>query len=132
MRATATRKETRKFGTAALIFFGVLCGVSIWREREILVGFFGLAAVLGAGMAAFPGPLAPLHAGWLRVAHFVGTVITGVLMSVAYYVVITPAGLIKRMAGGRPLPMRPDRSVSTYWVDRDEAAQPKERFAKRY
>ena len=50
----------------------------------------------------------------------------------AYYLVITPTALLKRVFGGRPLPTRPDRDAASYWVTRPELAQPKERFIKRY
>jgi hypothetical protein len=54
------------------------------------------------------------------------------MLAIAYYVVITPAALLKRLFGGRPLPLSPDPDASTYWVSRDEPAQPKERFYKRF
>jgi hypothetical protein len=45
---------------------------------------------------------------------------------------VTPAGLIKRLIGGTPLPTRPNDKISSYWVARLEPAQPKGRFLKRY
>ena len=50
----------------------------------------------------------------------------------AYYLVVTPFGLLKRLFGGRPLPLKPDRNRSSYWAERPEPAQPKERFTKRF
>ncbi len=127
-----TKQETRKFGIIAFIFFSGLCGVSVWRNKEVLTWFFGTIAFLGFALLLLPGPLAPLHSGWLKVGHFIGKTITVILMSIAYYLVITPAALIKRRAGGRPIPLKPDKNCSTYWVERTEPAQPKERFLKRF
>jgi hypothetical protein len=76
--------------------------------------------------------LQPVYAGWLRIAHFIGSKITLLMLSIMFYLVITPVGLIKRIFGGRPLPVKTDPDAETYWVTRSEAAQPKERFPKRY
>jgi hypothetical protein len=76
--------------------------------------------------------LRPIHSAWLKVAHTLGRVITISVLTLAYYVVITPSALIKRFIGGRPLPLKPDKNVSSYWVERPEPTQPKERFLKRY
>lgn len=126
------RKEVRKFGLIALIFFGSLCALGIWKQKPVPIYLFGTLASLGLGFLLLPGPLRPVHAGWLRVAHFIGRAITVLVLSLAYYLVMTPAGLLKRIFGGRPLPTRPDPRVDSYWVDRTEPAQPRERFVKRF
>jgi hypothetical protein len=59
-------------------------------------------------------------------------VVTGLMLTLAYFLVITPAAWLKRIFGGRPLPLKPDREASSYWVEREEAAQPRERFLKRF
>lgn len=126
------KREIRKFGAIVLLFFGTLCGVAVWREKTIPVYFFGTLTVLGVGFLLLPGPMAPVHRGWLAVAHFIGRVVTLTVLALAYALVITPAGLLKRIFGGRPLPMRPDPEATTYWQDRTEPAQPRERFTKRF
>jgi hypothetical protein len=68
----------------------------------------------------------------MKIARLVGRIITILILTLAYYLVITPSALIKRVFGGRPLPLKPDKGVSSYWVTRTEPAQPKERFLKRY
>jgi len=55
-----------------------------------------------------------------------------IVLTLAYYIVITPTALAKRLISGRPLPTAPDKGLSSYWVSRPEPAQPKERFIKRY
>ena len=79
-----------------------------------------------------PGPLRPAYVAWLKFAHFVGQVVTALMLTLAFYLVITPSGLIKRVFGGRALPVKPDKEAPTYWVERKEPAQPKERFLKRF
>ncbi|MBW1705601.1 MAG: hypothetical protein JRJ86_10610 [Deltaproteobacteria bacterium] len=125
-------KETRKFGLIALIFFGCLFAIGIWVKKPVPIYLFGCLSLLGLAFTLVPGPLRPVHAGWLKIAHFIGRAITALALILAYYLVITPSAFIKRLFGGRPLPVRPDKNVSTYWVERSEPVQPKERFIKRY
>jgi hypothetical protein len=125
-------REIRRFGLIALVLFGSLCALGLWCKRLVPSYIFGLLSVLGCGFILFPSCLRPIYTGWLKIAHFLGTIVTILILTLAYYLVITPSALIKRIFGGRPLPIMPDREASSYWVDREEPAQPKERFIKRY
>ena len=129
--STDTR-EVRKFGFIALIFFGCLCVLGLWMKKPLPAYLFGFLSILGLGFILIPAQLKPVHAAWLKVAHLLGRIITALILTMAYYLVITPSALIKRLFGGRPLPVKPDKEASSYWVDRTEPAQPKERFLKRY
>lgn len=130
--APTKRGEIRKFGLIAFLFFGCLCAISIWREKAIMAYLFGSFSLVGMGLIVFPSPLRPLHEGWLKTAHLTGRTVTTLILTLAYYLVITPSALIKRLFGGRPLPIKPDKMISSYWVDRTEPCQSKERYYKRY
>ncbi|MGD8443202.1 MAG: hypothetical protein PVI94_06865 [Desulfobacterales bacterium] len=125
-------REIRKFGAIGLIFFGTLLAVSIWRDKTLLTVFFGLLAVLSSGFVLMPVLLKPIYIGWLKIAHFIGSKVTILILTIFFYFVMTPAALLKRIFGGRPLPVKPDPDAETYWVTRTEPAQPKERFLKRF
>jgi hypothetical protein len=80
----------------------------------------------------FPSQLSPIYSRWLKVAHILRRIITTLILTLAYYIVITPTAIIKRFFGGRPILVKPDKEASSYWVNRTEPVQPKERFLKRY
>jgi hypothetical protein len=125
-------RDIRKFGIVAFLFFGFLCVLGIWREKVFVTYFFGLLSLLGLGFILFPSQLRGVHEAWLNVAHVIGRIITITFLALAYYLVITPSALIKRVFGGVPLPLRPDKNSTSYWVERTEPAQPRERFYKRF
>lgn len=79
-----------------------------------------------------PATLTPVYNVWLKVAHLFGRVVTLLILTLAYYLVVTPSALIRRLFGGPPLPVKPDKKALSYWVSRTEPVQPKERFLKRY
>jgi len=125
-------KEIRKFGLIAFIFFALLCALGLWRQKAIPIYLFGVLSLLGLGFILIPSLLMPVYTIWLKFAHLIGRIVTILILTVAYYVVITPFALVKRLFGGAPLPLKPDKNASSYWVARTESAQPKERFIKRY
>jgi hypothetical protein len=101
-------------------------------EKLLPTFLFGTLSALGLALLVFPRQLRPVFVAWLKIAHFLGRVVTTVILTLAYYLVITPAALIKRIFGGTPLAVKPDKNVSSYWVTRKEAAQTKEQFLKRF
>ena len=126
------KREIRRFGLVALLFFGSLCALALWKQSPLPTYLFGLLGFLGACLLLFPSRARPLYEGWQKCAHLVGRVFTGLVLTLSYFLVITPSAWLKRVFGGRPLPVKPDRNRSSYWVEREEAAQPRERFLKRF
>lgn len=129
---STNNREIRKFGLIALIFFGCLFALGLWMRKPLPTYLFGFLSTLGIGFILIPYPLRPVYAAWLKTSHFLGTVLTTLILTLAYYLVITPSALIKRLFGGAPLPVKPDKNASSYWVARTEPVQPRERFLKRY
>jgi len=125
-------KEIRKFGIIALVFFGSLFALGLWTNKPVPTYLFGVLCLPALGFILAPAPLKPLYAGWMKIAHLIGKAVTTIILAIVYYVVITPSALVKRIFGGLPLPLKPDKGVSSYWVTRSEPAQPQERFLKRY
>ena len=125
-------KTIRKFGIVALIFFGCLSALGLWKAKSLPFYLFGLLSAMGLGLLMIPNTLRPVYVGWLKTAQFIGRVFTILVLTLAYYCALFPTALIKRLFGGAPLPVKPDKKSSSYWVTRAEPAQPKERYIKRY
>jgi len=133
MNSNSTDKRTiRRFGLAVFVFFGALCTVAVWRQRPVPTCLFGLLWFLGVCFLLFPHRSRHVYAGWLKCAHLIGRTVNVIMLTLAYFLVITPSGWLKRLFGGRPLPVRADPKASSYWVEREEAAQQRERFHKRF
>ncbi len=119
-RPGLTVPEGRKFaftvGTALLVLAGVLW----WRGRgtgALILGGTGGALML-AGLV-IPGHLGPVYHAWMRLAHLISKVTTPIFMSIVYFFVITPTGLLLALFGKRA--MRHVATADGYWVRRDPA-----------
>ena len=83
----------------------------------------------GDRMNAF---LRRLYAVWMAIGKAIGWVVSHVIMTVIYYAVITPFGLIGRLFGYDPLRLRTPRDVQTYWVERPQAEFSPEQYETQY
>ena len=133
MNSNSTDKgRIRRLGLVVFVFFGALCALGVWRQKPLPTYLFGFLGFLGVCFLAFPYRSRHLYVGWLKCAHLIGKTVNVIMLTLAYFLVISPSAWLKRLFGGRPLPVRPDRKASTYWVQREEGTQPKERFLKRF
>jgi len=88
--------------------------------------------ILSISLFLFPNRLRYIYIGWIWLTQKIQFLFTIIMLTLAYYLVITPAGILKRIISGSPIPMRQDRNAKSYWVEREECLQSKERFKKRY
>lgn len=69
-----------------------------------------------------------LYRGWMFAAMPIGWTMSAVLMGFVYFLVVTPLGLIMRLAGKDPMCRRFDRSLPSYWLPHRQEADPKRYF----
>src|SRR5688500_6234658 len=116
--ARLSAAEGRRFGFTLGIAFLAVAGLLWWRTHVVASAIAGsLGALLLLGGALAPHRLGPVYAGWMRFALVLSKVTTPVLMAIVYFVVITPIGLIRRVAGRSPIVAR---SAGTRWESRGD------------
>lgn len=119
--ARLTRSEGRKFGLLVGGAFLVLSLVT-WRRGHAPAAMVTLVLGLGliAGGLIVPTQLGPIYRGWMKLALVISKVTTPIFMGIIFFLVLTPAGLLARLVGHRPL--RRSRDEATYWQTRGAGA----------
>ena len=98
--------------TVALIF--ALMAAWQWhRGRPLRIDIFGGAAVALVVVALIPPAARGFHRGWMTLAHVLGAINSRIILSVLYFLIITPIGRIVRWTGHDPLTRRAPRSGCT-------------------
>ena len=115
-------KELRKFG---MIWFPLFCGVLgtvLWHKTGILplaIAIYCLAPpAFLLGLIA-PRAVKPIFLGLSYLTFPIGWTLSNIMMAVIHFGVMTPIGLMMRLAGKDPLRLRVDRGVKSHWIPRD-------------
>jgi hypothetical protein len=118
MRKSATRKQLVSFG---LVFAGFFLLVGLY---PILHGGLprrwsvGTAAAFAVVATVFPGLLRLPYAGWMAFGEALAWVNTRIILTVIFFVVFLPAGIIMRIFGKDPMTRRFDIGLGSYRVRR--------------
>jgi hypothetical protein len=116
---TGTR-ELRNFGLLVGGVFAALGLLALWRGKPIYPWLLtpGLAlVVLGA---ILPRTLKYVYIAWMTLALVLGFIVSHVILTLFFFLVITPIGLIARLAGKDFLRLKLDRQARTYWIPREQ------------
>jgi hypothetical protein len=71
------------------------------------------------GMAiTWPALLHPANRLWLKIGLVIAHVGNAVILSLLFFLVFVPVGLMLRLRRKDPLGLHYDKEVSTYWLDR--------------
>ena len=108
----------RAFG---LVFAAVFAIVGLWPLMgggPLRIWALGVAAAFLAAAALRPKFLAPLNRIWTVIGLFLHRIANFVILSLLFYLVITPTGLMLRLFGKDPLRLRFEPGARSYWIER--------------
>ena len=118
MAERPSNSELRKFGLTVGGAFLVLGAVSWWRGHELPPRvLWTLAVLLIVPGAVAPALLGPIQRGWMAFATVLGHVNTRIILTVLFYLVMTPVGMILRLFRD-PLDRSLHDDSKTQWIKR--------------
>jgi hypothetical protein len=122
----STKKDLRNFGLAVGVVLFLIGGLLFWKERPSYPYFLGIGTFLIASGLILPGLLKPFQKVWMTLAVILGWIMTRVILSILFYLILTPTGFAARLTGARFLELKWDKEAKSYWNLREEkAAEPK-------
>jgi hypothetical protein len=126
------RRDLRRFGITMCIALAVLAALLFWRGKGIYIYLALLSPVFLILGLAVPVALRPVHKVWMSLAYVLGWVMTRVILSLLFFLGVTPVGLIGRLLGKKFLDVDMQDSRETYWIRRDQGEQGPARYEKQY
>ena len=84
-----------------------------------------VAGIFVAFALVWPRALAPVLRGWMKVGHALGWVNSRIILSVLFFGVVLPLGLLMRLFGKDPVARRRDASATSYRIAAAPQADPK-------
>ena len=126
------KSDLWKFGITIGVILLIIAGFLFWKEKEsfqILLTFGVTLCILGI---VIPFILKPIYWVWMIFATILGWIMTRVILSLLFYIIFTPIGLIPRFFGKQFLELRWDKSKESYWNYRTNEHLQNENYEKQF
>jgi hypothetical protein len=122
MRAAYRDPSSRDLNVLALIF--LVIPVVIGAYQLFLKGSRSGYVWMGAGLVLCLCRLIPplfrvIYRLWLNFSVILGFFVSRVLLTIIFFIVIMPTGLIMRLSGKDPMDRKLDPAASTYWQKKE-------------
>jgi hypothetical protein len=119
-------RELRWFGVMFGAFFALVGAILWWRFDAHAAArvVWLVAGAVPVVYYAVPPIRRWLYLGWMYAAFPIGWTVSHLILAIVYYVVLTPIGIILRLAGRDPLQRSFDETATTYWIQRPDSPGP--------
>lgn len=97
-----------------------------WRQRSAGWPLISIGTVLVMAAALAPRTLKWVHGAWMILALALGWVMTRVLLTIVFYLVVTPVGLLQRLFGKRVIEVAIKADATSYWQARMPSPAPED------
>lgn len=133
------RKQLRTFGYMFGVILALIVPAIIWYRHQALGTGAMVSIAVGLASAVIgrfrPEWLAGPFAKWMALARILNRIMTGILLTVVFFAIITPIGLVRQWRGG-PVPDSfrrfRDAQARTYWQERERTPTDPGRYTKPY
>jgi hypothetical protein len=125
-----------------LLFFGyglaiilTIVAIRLWIKYHWVLlpaGLISFASFLAVLTFSHYLALREFYAGWMKVARLIGSVISTVFLSMLFFFLFAPAGIVLRLLKKDLLEETIDREKESYWKTLPAPAEGKERYLKQY
>jgi len=126
------RKALRNFGLLMACVLLLAGGWLWWKGVSSWPWAAGAAALLAGCGLAVPEVLKPVYRAWMIFAVILGWVMTRVILTVVFYLVVTPISLLGRAFGEQFLQLKKSQGSSSYWVRRTGPPRQKSEYERQF
>ena len=125
-------RTLRKFGLIVGGIFAALGALFLLRHKAHWPYFTwpGVALVLFG--AIVPRALKWIYFGWMSVAFVLGFVMAHVILTLFFFLVVMPIGLVARISGKDFLSLKLDRAAKSYWIPREKKARTAAQYEQQF
>ena len=126
------KSDLRKFGITFGLILLIIAGFLFWKENELFQITLTVGVVLCMLGITLTVVLKPIYWMWMIFATILGWIMTRVILSVLFYAILTPIGLILRLFGKQFLELKWDKTDITYWNYRPKNLFVAEKYEKQF
>ena len=125
-------RDLRKFGLMVGGVFAVLGILMLLRHKAHAPYFLWPGAVLLVFGRVQPRTLKWVYVGWMSVAFVLGFIMAHIILTLFFFIIITPIGLVARMFGQDFLSLKLNRDAPSYWIPRPQKARSAAEYERQF
>jgi hypothetical protein len=124
--------DLRKFGLTVGGVFVLLGVVFLLRHRSSYPSFLGAGTVLMALGVLWPRALKYVYIAWMAFAFTLGFVMSNVILTLFFFLLVTPIGLVARLFQKDFLARKLDKQAASYWIQRPREMKTAESYERQF
>ena len=122
----------RKFGLTVGIVL-LLVGIVLYLTgKSSFVVFGGAGVLLVLFGLILPNILKPLNKIWMILALIMGWFMSRVILTILFYLVLTPIGITAKIFGKKFLNLKIDKEAKSYWEKREKSVTEKIDYERQF
>jgi len=113
-----TKKDLRKFGLTVGGVLLLIAALLLYFEKHSVPYFGVIGGILFVAGLLIPQVLKPLNKIWMGLAIVLGFFMSRLILTILFYLILTPIAFIAKIVGKKFLILKYDKSANTYWEKR--------------
>ena len=113
-----TKKDLRKFGLTVGGVLMLIAALLFYFDKSSAPYFGIIGAILFFSGILIPHVLKPFNKIWMGLAIVLGFFMSRLILTILFYLILTPIALIAKLGGKKFMILKHDKSIKTYWEKR--------------
>ncbi len=135
VRLASVEPSRRDLNILALLFFAIPSAIGAWQLWKGNSGgwiWIAVGAVLVISRL-FPPLFRRIYRLWIGFSVVLGFFVSRILLTIIFFVVITPTGIIMKLMGKDPMDRKFDPKVTSYWKRKEQTEESSvQRYEKQF
>jgi len=127
----SSKKDIKSFGITIGIVLFIISGLLIYYDKDVYQLIAIIASIFIVLGFILPILLKPIYFIWMTFAAILGWIMTRLILSLVFYLIITPIGLITRIIGEDFLALK-KKNLDSYWNHRDSSIELNQDYEKQF
>lgn len=111
-------RDLRKFGLVVGAVFVALGAWFLFRKKPVWPYLLSPGAVLMLLGGVAPHLLRQVYIGWMTLALALGLIVSTLILTLFFFLIVTPISLVARLAGKDFLSLKLQPQAASYWIVR--------------
>ena len=125
-------KDLRSFGITFGIISLIIAGFLLYIENQSFQLLIVISSIFIIFGFLIPIILKPIYIAWMSFAIILGWFMTRFILSLLFYLIVTPIGLITRVLGKDFLELKKEASNGSYWNHRESSLEKNQNYDKQF